>query len=393
MISFRSSVIFLIAGITLCISLLTAGEPDEVPSLEFIGIQVLPTNAKVDGVLLNELSAITYDPNTDRFLAINDSPGAGAAHIFELDLQYDFKRFHSAQPVNARPLCNVDGSTFPDIDAEGLSRGPDGHLYISTEGRVSINNPLSRDPAILVFDNSSLRLIGTLPVPEKFLARNAGNAPTYPGHRKQTVGIQGNLGFEGIAISPDGQSLYVVNEAALLQDDNRAPFDDVLNHAHGSASRIVKFQRQNDGSWISVAEKVYRSDTGSSFWIGNRFNTVADLLAIDNSGRLLVLERGLIGNNLNTGSYRIRIYAVDFSQPDATDVADVPALAQLPPDRIPTELNKFLVWEGSAGLDNIEGMTWGRQVNGRRSLILISDNSSSRRQQTQILAFATNLDP
>lgn len=367
-----------------------AAEP-VIPELEFIGMQILPTGSTVDGIRINELSAIAYDPERDQFLAVNDSPGPGAARIYRFELNYDGQRFHDLEAVNARQLRYADGSVLPDIDAEGLTLGPGGELYVATEGRSGTADPDSRNPAVWAFDLTNLRRTGVLPVPEKFLPRDRAGSSVAPGSRSQVSGVQLNLGFEGLTISPDGNTLYVVNEAALLQDDDRGPFDSELNQAQDSRSRILRFDRDAEGHWQAGAEKVYRSDPGTNVLFARRFNSVSSLLAIDNSGNLLVLERGLIENNLHTGSYRIRIYSVNFNQPGTTDVADLPSLTDLADGKELQELAKHLVWEGSAGLDNIEGMTWGRVVDGRRTLVLVSDNNSSRRQQTQFLAFLTNL--
>lgn len=230
-----------------------------------------------------------------------------------------------------------------------------------------------------------------LPVPGKFNPQDATGNPVRPGSGNQAVGVQRNLGFEALAVSADGERVIVANEAALFQDDSRTPFDSEFNQAEGPDSRILLFVRNPAGDWRADTEKVYRAERGTDFIFLRLFNTVVSVLTIDHHGRMLVMERGLTAANLDTGSYRIRIYEIDYEQENATDVAPYSSLRDLPAPLVTTRLEKCLVWESFSGLDNLEGMTWGPPINGFRSLILVSDNNSSSGQITQFLLFTTNV--
>lgn len=359
--------------------------------LTLIGKTELVTGTMIDGVPVRDLSGIAYDRRTDTFLAVNDSPGFGAARIFEILLDYDASGIRTVAPLRSHRLLDENGQPLPDIDAEGLALGPDGKVYVSTEGRAGTSLPASRDPAIWIFNEVTLHRLAALPVPEMFLPRDANGQPTSPGAANQATGVRSNLGLEALTLTSMGNTLFTANEAALLQDDSRAPFDATFNQAHNSDSRIVRFGRDDFGNWSVTGQRVYRAEAGTLYFIVRRFNTVSSILSIDDEGRLLVLERGLRANNLDTGSYLIRLFEVDFNQADATEVMHEASLLQIPSPTILRRLNKRLVWQGETGLDNLEGMTWGRPVDGFRSLVLVSDNNSSPNQTTQFLVFRTNI--
>jgi len=106
-------------------------------------------------------------------------------------------------------------------------------------------------------------------------------------------------------------------------------------------------------------------------------NGLVELLALDNLGNYLALERAFAEGS----GFNIRLYRIS-----AGNRADEEQL---------TTLSKKLVLNfNSLGipLDNLEGMSLGPYLpDGRRSLVVISDNNFSREQFTQILIFA--LDP
>jgi hypothetical protein len=96
---------------------------------------------------------------------------------------------------------------------------------------------------------------------------------------------------------------------------------------------------------------------------------------------LLALERSY---TMGVGN-RVRIYRLDLA--GASDVADREGLG----DTSFTAVRKTLMLDLAVlgiPMDNLEGMSWGPLLpNGRRTLILVSDNNFSARQITQLLAF------
>ena len=222
-------------------------------------------------------------------------------------------------------------------------------------------------------------------LPVKFLPRNSAGNQVPPDDATQTSGVRSNLSLECLGITPAKKILFTANEAALKQDYSGA-YDNSVNKAQNSLTRIVRFY-DVPGSPAATGEKVYQADQGTLFIFVRRFNTVPDILPIDDSGRMLVMERGLTQNNTSLGSYRIRIYEVDFNQPATTDVSGISSLV----GASYTKLTKTLLWESSTNMDNVEAMCFGRDVNGFRTLVLASDNNFNASQITQFHVFRTDI--
>ncbi|GAA0605942.1 hypothetical protein GCM10009416_49140 [Craurococcus roseus] len=106
-------------------------------------------------------------------------------------------------------------------------------------------------------------------------------------------------------------------------------------------------------------------------------NGLVELLALDDQGTLLALERSFstgAGNDI-----RLFLARPDPAGPDGSG-------------RVP--LRKELVLdfdEIGVALDNVEGMAFGPDLpDGRRTLVFVSDDNFAETQITQFLAFAVN---
>ena len=118
--------------------------------------------------------------------------------------------------------------------------------------------------------------------------------------------------------------------------------------------------------------------------MGEDRSGVSALIALDD-GRLLVLERALVGAPSGMGIFRIRIYLADPS--GATDVSGFDTGLAGRTDWTPAI--KTLLWEHTFGLpvSNFEGMALGpRLADGTRSLLLVADNGGGTWQSIYALA-------
>ena len=101
------------------------------------------------------------------------------------------------------------------------------------------------------------------------------------------------------------------------------------------------------------------------------------------------MERSFSVGVHGTGN-EIKLYEVAL--PGATDVDGVASLAPVLGSIRPAQ--KTLLFDlGTLGipLDNVEGMTFGPDLpDGRRSLIMVSDNNFAGTQFTQFLLFAVS---
>jgi hypothetical protein len=211
------------------------------------------------------------------------------------------------------------------------------------------------------------RQLQSLEVPEKYLPKESN-----------TEGVRNNLAFESLTLSPDNRTLYAATENALAQDGPAADLE------QGSSSRILAFDTE---SGAVEAEYVYQTEPVAETPVpadGFANNGLVDLLALDNAGTLLALERSFSTGEGNT----IRLYEVHIG--DADDVSDVDSLEAL--EQAPVPVEKELVLDFSElglPLDNIEGMALGPLLpDGRQSLAVVSDNNFSPTQFTELLVFA-----
>jgi hypothetical protein len=114
-----------------------------------------------------------------------------------------------------------------------------------------------------------------------------------------------------------------------------------------------------------------------------RFDSgLSDLVALDNRGNFLSLERTFTGLG-----FAVSLFEVSLNNAD--DIHNIPNLATVDMSKIKPVEKKLLLDLQTLPLplDNIEGLTIGPKLSdGNISLILVSDNNFNRLQTTQILA-------
>ena len=167
-----------------------------------------------------------------------------------------------------------------------------------------------------------------------------------------------NLGFE--AAATDGRHFYTATENALFQDGPAATI------ANGSPSRLLRYDlRTNrlEREWVYETDPVAEPSTVFSV------NGIVELLPIGHD-TLISMERSFSVGAPGTGN-KIKLYTVSLRG----GVAHKRLLLDLDDLGIP--------------LDNVEGITFGPRLrDGRRSLVLVSDNNFAAAQFTQFLLFA-----
>ncbi len=181
--------------------------------------------------------------------------------------------------------------------------------------------------------------------------------------------------------------LYTATENALAQDGPASGID------QKSMSRILVYDL-NPGR--PMAEYVYVTSAipvppvpPDSF----ADNGLVELVALDNAGTLLALERSFavgVGNTIKLFEVRTR---------GATDVSGIDDLYDedtgTPADVDPVD-KRLIVDLADLGIDpdNVEGMTFGPTLSdGRLTLILVSDNNFRPvTQETQFIALALEVE-
>ena len=225
------------------------------------------------------------------------------------------------------------------VDLEGCAFDPlDGRIWVSDE----------HDTSVRQFDPETGKETARVDLPEVY--------------RKN---VRTNRSIEGLAISPDGHRMYVVNEDTLTCDGQ--PADETA----GGVVRIQEFVRAGTGArWTPTRQFRYRTEPVE----GARFNGLAISgvagLCAPGDGRLLVLEREMSRKNPLFPSFRGRIYEINL---------DTDAI----------EPFKRLLWDEDTMFANYEGICLGPMLKGgAQTLILVSDGGGEAEEKVLVLALS-----
>lgn len=367
--------------------------PGFAQTLTYLGQQVVPTSETFHGLPVGGLSSLDYVPATGRYLAISDDRSdRGPARFYELAL--DLSKFRrSAEPgqagvswVNMTTILDLDGQPFGRnrVDPESLRLdGRRNLIYWGNEGQrtsASMQNPTVRRM------HPDGKPAGEFPVPGYY--NPSGSAS---GLAAGDMGVYNNLAFESIAITPDGKTVWTMTENGLAQDSLPTAV------GRGSRARLLSFDLDTGKPG---AEYVY--EVGPVPFAPARpgdfaTNGVPDMLALS-ATEFIVIERafavgaitpGIAAHTRQPTSNTIKLYRIDTR--GATDVSGWPSIKGR--DVVPVkrtmllDLSSLKNDDGSVlALDNIEGITLGPIVDGKRTLILVSDNNFNPAQFTQFVA-------
>ncbi|MBD2771753.1 phytase [Iningainema tapete] len=368
-----------------------------IPRVDFQGETIFPTGFIPEGAAgtvnglqtqVGGLSGVAYDAANNVFYAISDDRSQFApARFYTFTTNPATIASSGVTFTNVTTLKDANGNEFSlnSLDPEGIALTNNGTVFISSEGEANPAVGRVTNPFINEFSLTTGEQLRSLPVPRKFLPvvqDTNGNGIVDAGDT-QVSGIRNNLAFESLTISPDQKTLYTATENALFQDGAIATL------TNGSPSRILQYNLtsgQPEKEYLYITDPVAATPTS-----GTGDNGLVDLLAIDNRGTLLSVERSFSAGVGNT----IKIYEVSLQ--GATDISFYDSLsteqAAIQPveKRLLLNLNSLNLPNGT---DNIEGIAFGPQLpNGNQSIVLVSDNNFNQTQFTQILALGAEVVP
>ncbi|MGH3031858.1 MAG: esterase-like activity of phytase family protein [Gaiellaceae bacterium] len=350
-----------------------AAAPDraKTPALEFLGEEIVPTGTMFAGTQVGGLSSIAYDQERDAFYVLSDDPSQfqpARFYTIQVDVADGTLDDGDVDFLDVTTITGPDGQPFAplSLDPEGLALTKDDELVITSEG---FSNRLV-DPWIRLFDLDGGQ-IGELPLPDAFRPNAAG-----------TRGVRLNLGFESAATPPNGRFLFSGTEGALVQDGPAASL------TAASPARLVRYNlqiRRLDRQYVYLTDRIAEPPVPpTSFAV----NGLVELLPLNNQF-LLSMERSFSVGAPGTGN-TIKLYNVAL--PGATNVNGLQSLSGSL-ERVRPARKTLLLDLDALGipLDNVEGMAFGPDLpDGRRSLLLVSDNNFSPLQFTQFLLFAVS---
>ena len=372
-----------LVGIAIFLTSCSPAIPGEVSSrifnklsIEYIGAYQVPNDFQVKNTRVGGLSGLTYDRQRDRFYAISDDRGEQApARFYTLKLNLDKTnpqqvKLQQVDITDVTLLKNSSGETYPrgETDTEAIALTPQASVFISSEGDRNKNIP----PFINEFDLKTGKVKQALPIPQRYL-------PDPEGKR----GVQNNLAFEGITLSPTGTlpasgealRLFATTESALVQDKEVTK---VGNNGKipGAKNRWLHYLISDRAEIIS--EHLYQLDSPP---LGAIEHGLPEIQSIDTSGHFLTLERsfGLFG-------FRAKLFQATMA--GATDTSKITSFKGNTTIQPIQKQLAFDLQQLNIYIDNLEGMALGSRLpDGSQTLLLVSDNNFSSRQITQFLLF------
>ena len=246
--------------------------------------------------------------------------------------------YFSGRSDNFNAATTSSDPTDARLDPEGIRVARDGDsVYVSDE----------YGPYLYEFDRHSGERLRVLRLPANLAV--AKKAPTGAAEISgNTAGRVANKGMEGLAISPDGKTLFGFVQSPLIEDGGDG----------GRANRIVKVDIRT-GATAQYVYDNYLVDKSKAY-------NSSELLAL-NDHELLVLERDGKGLGDDSKADVKRIYKIDIAQAqDASSLSGVAAL-------LPHAVAKTLFLDIAAALKaaglttaqipaKLEGMTFGEDV-------------------------------
>ncbi|MGZ4563616.1 MAG: esterase-like activity of phytase family protein [Mycobacterium sp.] len=337
--------------------------------LTYLGQSQIPFDAAFDGTVIGGLSALSYDVGRQLYYVISDDRSKkNPARFYTVQLSLSDRGIDQVTFTGTHPLLDRSGQPFrpltldatPPIvppDPEGIAFDPGRQrLYWSSEGERLTAGPVLLDPWVrtAALDGAYL---GQFTLPAN-LAMSA-----------QQTGPRRDKALEGLALTPDGQSLFAAMEVPGYNDGPLSGDD------HRVLTRITKF---DVASGAPTAQFAYPMEPPVP---PADLNGVSDLVALSGT-TFLVIERSF------AIPPTVRIYRAEIGA--ATDVLATPSMQ----NAAVTPMSKTLAVDlsatpGLSPLDNVEGITLGPKLpDGRQSVVLVSDNNFSASQVTQFLLFA-----
>lgn len=264
----------------------------------------------------------------------------------------DFIQFSDPWRRFPYPLVRSDRLlTGGDIDPESLQRDHRGDLWVGDEF----------GPWLLHFDPKGRLLEAPISLPDGLISPNNPALPS-----TVTPNVLGSRGIEAMAITPNGKSLIIVMEGAIVGDA------DLSRRVYRYDIRKERFTRLAD----------YVVDSTSA-----RFVSDAQALSDD---RLVLIERD--GGRGATAVAR-PVYAVDLAPMGATTTKSLVVELAAIPD--PDLVSLPAIHEGDIGLGNPFQVTCESiesvHVLGRHRLMFTCDNNFPNTGRNPVLADDTEM--
>lgn len=215
-------------------------------------------------------------------------------------------------------------------------------------------------------------------------------------------GLRRNKGIESLDRIPNTDRYIAITEAALEQD--REPWKQAWpEFANHPPARIIEFTL-NDGWNVKVKRELLyvpaglprEVSTDPNIKVGGIRHGISDMLALDEH-HLLVLERTYIIYKPGSGQLNKSVFQLFLVHTDVKKSDEVTRYASVTPEEFRSKMSVKKESLFASLYDqqnrevfetlNIEGITFGQEINGEQTIVLVNDNDATSTTPTQLLFF------
>ncbi len=338
----------------------TVSEVDSL-KIELFDHYIIPYNFKFQNTTVGGLSSIDFAGNGVWYIISDDRSEYDPARFYKVQIAYNLNGIDSVKFVETMFMKNELGAIYSQdaLDPEAIRYNRKSQtLFYSSEGG---RQEATLSPFVREMDTLG-NFIKEYNVPPQFDFFNG-------------KGVRKNGAFESLAFEND-TILWYANELPLMEDGEVPQYENTI-----SPIRLSQLDVKNNQPMKQFAYMIDPVQALPDPADGFNINSVVELLVLD-SENFLVMERSYI---IGVGNF-VKVFKATIA--DATDVSDFDNLKNSDFTAVEKEL-LINFSDYNLGIDNIEGMTFGPDLeDGRKSLVCISDNNFNETQQTQIWIFA-----
>jgi hypothetical protein len=332
-------------------------------SLKYVNTVKFVTGTKFQETELGGLSGLMYNKSNNEFVAISDDRATNApARIYHFAVKSEGGKF-SVAPTKMTILKNQGGKDFKqgEVDFESFIILKNGNYLASSEGDIKGNLM----PSFFEFKPTG-EFVAKYELAKHF-------QPVFRG-MTQTKGVFNNAVMEAMAIAPDSSFILYAPEDALVQDLTTPPGD----------IHSVRLVRVADEKHLGAPQHEYLYPLSKT---EGPDNGITEFVVLDDR-HFLSLERAYLPPPINKNV--IKIYSNELPA-NVTDVKGQASLSKLKAVAVKKDLaidmETLVANKTMPRLDNFEGMSWGPEVNGKKILVIVSDNNFNPTQETLFVFF------
>ena len=336
--------------------------PPGLPVLTFLSEFTRPSGTVYpqlqDSTKFGSMSGLAREDASGEWLSVIDDRAGTRVAWLSIRMHEGHLEMAPSRLQSLRAGPGVAARTATAADLEAVVALPDGTFLMSEEGHLTKDGVWP--PAILQVTRDGL-VTGVTSFPPEFQISAGGKS-----------GLRDNQGFESLTRTPGGRLIAGLEQPLLDQP--------ITTTERGGNGRLIEFEPHGKtwrpGRHWSYVISPTRTVPGFPVPCNGGENGLVELLALTET-TLLAMERAcwLDAAALEPAN-TIQIFAVTLEGTTARKTLLLD-LATLTPKLSPA----------LAHLDNFEGLALGPPVNGRPTLLVMSDDNFRPTQKTSLLLF------